>query len=70
MTDKAKGKAISIQEIIDEFDVQLVRRGSDGKETLDIPLQDVISLVSGVSAEKVTARMTQAAKPPLILKPH
>ena len=70
MTDEAKGREISIQEIIDDFDVQLVRRGSDGKETLDMPLQDVISLVAGVTAEKVAARMKQAAKPPLIVKPH
>ena len=53
---------LTLQEVYDEFDVRLVRRGSDPEEFIDIPFKDVISMAARVAAEKIQIMTTRAAQ--------
>ena len=59
----------TIQELFDDFDVRLIRQGTDGAEALDIPFRDVAAIITRMAVERIMHEKPAAIEVPLIIKP-
>lgn len=54
---------VTPQELHDEFDIRLIRRGStDPVEVIDVPFKDIVTMLSRATAERIRISTAQAAQ--------